>query len=122
MTQLYKASLLPHLYRRLAFGQAIWNRTGRIDFAGATRAHGIMPGCHTKKFVSSISHSGWCSHSHSPRLIAVPLFVVFLLLLSGGSVCGQVVSGTLTGIVTDSTGATIPNAKVIITELSTNSE
>src|ERR1700748_2595816 len=66
--------------------------------------------------------SGWCSRSHSIRLLAVPLFVVFLLLLSGGSASGQVVTGTLTGTVSDSTGATIPNAKVTITELSTNSE
>src|ERR1700677_2108404 len=104
MTQLYKTPFLPHLYCRLAFGQASWSRRGR------------------KRFVSSINLSGWCSRAHSIRLLAVPLFAVFLFLLSGGSVCGQVVTGTLTGTVTDSTGATIPNAKVAITELSTNSE
>src|SRR5580704_13977498 len=104
MTQLYKAPYLPHLYCRPAFGQAIWSRRGR------------------KRFVSFTNLSGWCSRSHSIRLLAVPLFVVFLLLITAGSVSGQVVTGTLTGTVTDSTGATIPNAKVAITELSTNSE
>src|ERR1700685_3938894 len=101
MTQLYETSLLPHLYWRL-------------------RAQGTVPSGHTKRFVNSINLSGGCSHSHSMRLLAVPLLVVFLLLISGGSVSGQVVTGTLTGTVTDATGATIPNAKVIITELSTN--
>ena len=60
MTQLYKTPFLPHLYCRLAFGQASWSPRGR------------------KRFVSSINLSGWCSRAHSIRLLAVPLFAVFL--------------------------------------------
>jgi hypothetical protein len=47
------------------------------------------------------------------------LLVAWFVLWSAGSVWGQVVTGTLTGSVTDSTGATVPNAKVTITQLST---
>jgi Carboxypeptidase regulatory-like domain len=119
MTQLYKTPLLPLLYRRLAFGQAIWNRRGRIDLVGVTRAHGTRPRCHTSRIASYIDVLGRRSRSRSMRLLAVPLCMAFLVLFSGQNACGQVVTGTLTGTVTDATGATVPNAKVTITQLST---
>jgi hypothetical protein len=53
---------------------------------------------------------------------APTLLVAFLGLFSGWNVWGQVVTGTLTGAVTDSTSATVPNAKVTITELSTGTQ
>ena len=43
------------------------------------------------------------------------LLVVFLVLFSARYSWGQVVTGTLTGTVTDATGATVPNAKITIT-------
>src|ERR1035441_8901948 len=47
---------------------------------------------------------------------------VFLALLALGSMClwGQSERGTITGAVTDSTGAVIPGAKVVVTNQSTN--
>src|SRR5258708_22449804 len=122
MTQLYKTPLLPLLYRRLAFGRAIWNRRGRIDLAGVTRAHGTTPSCHTLRIASYINVLGRRSRSRSIGLLAVPLCMAFLVLFSGQNAYGQVVTGTLTGTVTDATGATIPNAKVTITQVSTGAQ
>ena len=53
------------------------------------------------------------------RLLTVSLCTAFLVLFSASNAPGQVVTGTLTGTVTDATGATIPNAKVTITQVST---
>ena len=50
------------------------------------------------------------------------LLMVFLVLFSARDTGGQVVTGTLTGTVTDSTGAAIADAKVTITELSTSAQ
>jgi hypothetical protein len=50
------------------------------------------------------------------------LLVVFLVLFSARYNWAQVVTGTLTGTVTDATGATVPNAKITITELSTSAQ
>ncbi len=45
--------------------------------------------------------------------------IVALLLLSAAMLYGQAVNGTLIGTVTDSTGASVPNSKVTITEANT---
>jgi hypothetical protein len=50
------------------------------------------------------------------------LLVAVLGLFSARYIGGQVVTGTLTGTVTDATGATVPNAKITITELSTSAQ
>ena len=42
-----------------------------------------------------------------------------LLLLAAGFVYSQAVNATLLGTVTDSSGAVVPNAKVIVTEVNT---
>src|ERR1700734_2031314 len=50
------------------------------------------------------------------------LLMVFLVLFSARDPEVQVVTGTLAGTVTDSTGAAIADAKVTITELSTSAQ
>ncbi|HZQ53557.1 MAG TPA: carboxypeptidase regulatory-like domain-containing protein [Bryobacteraceae bacterium] len=55
------------------------------------------------------------SHRYSPRLLAFAALAIFFA--SGTS--GQVVTGTLTGAVRDTTGATIPNARVTVTNQAT---
>jgi hypothetical protein len=52
---------------------------------------------------------------------ALRIIAVFLLMICGGlSVQGQTVSGRISGTVTDTNGAAIPNATVTITNLATN--
>jgi hypothetical protein len=48
------------------------------------------------------------------------LLAAMLLLLSAPSVFAQGITGTITGTVTDPTGAIVPNAKVTITQVDTN--
>ncbi|MCX6634131.1 MAG: carboxypeptidase-like regulatory domain-containing protein, partial [Acidobacteria bacterium] len=45
--------------------------------------------------------------------------VAALFLVFTGLVCGQAVTGSLVGTVTDSSGGTVANAKVTITEVNT---
>src|SRR5213594_2455422 len=45
--------------------------------------------------------------------------ILFLMLLSACSAFSQAVKGSLLGIVTDASGATVPNAPVIMTETNT---
>jgi Carboxypeptidase regulatory-like domain len=97
MTQLHKTPFLSRLYRRSALAQANWSRRGGIDLG-----------------------SHW--RSRSMRLLAVPLCLALLVLFTGRNACGQVVTGTLTGTVTDATGATVPNAKITITQVSTGAQ
>jgi hypothetical protein len=68
---------------------------------------------------SSAKHSGRGSCSSLIWKSLLPLLVILLISISGQQVRGQVVTGTLTGSVVDSTGATVPEAKVTITEIST---
>ncbi len=71
---------------------------------------------------NSTNLPGQRSRSLSMRVLDAAVLMTFLVLFSGRNICGQVVTGTLTGAVTDSTGAVIPNAKVTITQLSTSVE
>src|ERR1700677_1616053 len=68
---------------------------------------------------SSAKHSGRGSCSSLIWKSLLPLLVILLISISGQQVRGQVVTGPLTGSVVDSTGATVPEAKVTITEIST---
>ncbi len=68
---------------------------------------------------SSAKDSGRDSCSSLIWKSLLPLLVMMFMLISGQQVRGQVVTGTLTGTVVDLTGATVPEAKVTITEIST---
>src|SRR5579859_1008080 len=56
-------------------------------------------------------------HSASKTLLYA--LVASLILCTSHAVLGQAVNGTLLGTVTDTTGASVPNAKVMATETST---
>src|ERR1051326_6824458 len=53
------------------------------------------------------------------RLLLALAFVLFVVLPRGGLLYGQAVNGSLLGTVTDSSGATVARAKVVITEINT---
>ncbi len=93
-----------------AFAPSATNHGGGIDSATA------IPG-HANTYAPAL-----CKRLLSRWTSAAGLLVALLVLSSVGSVWGQVVTGTLTGTVTDSTGATVPNAKVTITEVSTGAQ
>src|SRR3979490_3030875 len=61
------------------------------------------------------------SKLHSARFAAVPWVFLFVAisLLGAGRAHAQVSGATLTGTVKDSSGAFIPNAQVIITDVAT---
>src|SRR2546429_4621782 len=54
-----------------------------------------------------------------PRTFAI-VVVALLILASGGVVWSQTVQGVITGTIMDPTGAVVPNATVIITNVGTN--
>lgn len=56
----------------------------------------------------------------SRKRLALALMLLLLVLLATTHCWAQVVTGTLVGIVRDTTGAVIPNAKIVVTEISTN--
>jgi hypothetical protein len=64
------------------------------------------------------------SYASSIRVLLFAFALAFstnATLLSPSPICAQEYRGTITGIVSDSTGALIPNASIIVTELSTGS-
>lgn len=61
----------------------------------------------------------WQSYLLSMRLPAILLCALAFAFFLGRPLSCQVVTGALTGTVTDSTGAVIPNAKMTATQLST---
>jgi hypothetical protein len=50
------------------------------------------------------------------RRIGLPLIAAAGLLCPAGSVYGQAVYGSIFGTVTDTTGAVIPNASIVVTD------
>ena len=46
--------------------------------------------------------------------------LLLVILLAAGIVVAQILTGTLTGTVTDATGAVIPNAKITVVDTATN--
>src|SRR4051794_14809413 len=56
---------------------------------------------------------------HSTRYIPRVLAFCFLVIFLVSGTWGQVVTGTLTGAVRDTTGATVPNARVSVTNPAT---
>ena len=58
-------------------------------------------------------------HSHSAIKTLVRALLAIFLLTGVQAVQGQAVNGTLLGTVNDSTGATVPNARVTVTQTST---
>jgi hypothetical protein len=105
---------LPLLSGSLAFSQVVTNQGDGLGLVKGTQAY-------AEKSTNYSKRPGLSLHSLSMRALVLTL-LVFPVLLCGRNVQGQVVTGTLTGAVADSTGALIPRAKVTITELSTAAE
>src|SRR5690349_2443289 len=53
---------------------------------------------------------------HSQVRVSLTIFLVVAALMLPASIYGQQVFGSIYGTVTDATGATVPNAKVTITD------
>src|SRR6266566_6199001 len=71
--------------------------------------------------IEMLSASSWWSKYFAAKQICTLLMLVFCVMTLGVlSVPGQTVSGRISGTVTDSAGAAIPNATVTVTNLANN--
>src|SRR5690348_8841760 len=63
---------------------------------------------------------GVCMHTHkTTRLRFTSIFLILLGLL-GTSLYAQDATGRIIGVVTDATGAVVPSARIIVTNVATN--
>src|SRR5947209_18947878 len=82
----------------------------------------VAQGIHTQLEVSSgPAINSWRS-TMTKRYIQSTLVTLVALLLSCGALEAQTITGAVTGTVTDPTGAVIPNAKVMATNVDTGIE
>src|SRR6266566_8925029 len=70
--------------------------------------------------IEMLSASSWWSKYFAAKQICTLLMLVFCVMTGVLSVPGQTVSGRISGTVTDSAGAAIPNATVTVTNLANN--
>jgi hypothetical protein len=67
----------------------------------------------------AIDRIGQCGRILSQRFKSTALFLAFLLLFSSAAVA-QLTTADIVGTVTDATGAVVPNANIVLTNLETN--
>jgi hypothetical protein len=67
--------------------------------------------------LSSSPRPGSSAHLRDPHLLQFAVALIAILLLMPVRMPGQVTSGTITGDVADSSGAVVPNATVVITDV-----
>ena len=92
MKALYRALLSLDLYPNLVFDHLV----------DAAQVHGLPRSLR--------------SRSSSRRLLPIFLVALVLAFFSGQPLCGQAVSGSIFGTVTDNSGAAVPNAIVTVTD------